>query len=129
MISTHDPMEHLALYSPLGLEEFCHRLQMALDFPVFTFDVENENQWGEAEKEGLRINVSRPFEPGTLQSWDESVADGCNFGIILIKTGLEAKEIEAIGTLLAQEFHTSVFYHRSYIAPGKNIVRNKEFRG
>jgi len=96
--------------------------------PNFTFDYENDTKWGESKKDDLIINVSRPFEIGTLQDWDNTIPDGCNFGISITKSKIELSEIEEIGKLIADEFDTSVHYHRTWLAPGKNINRKIEIK-
>ena len=76
-------MEHLAVDCPLSLQEFCSAMQQRLNLSKFEFDFENETEWGLVESEGIEYNVSRPYERGTLQEWDETVPAGCNFGISL----------------------------------------------
>ncbi|WP_431166963.1 hypothetical protein [Tenacibaculum halocynthiae] len=49
------------------MEDFCSKLKIILDLSDFKFDYENETEWGVSQKDGLTINVSRPFEIGTLQ--------------------------------------------------------------
>jgi hypothetical protein len=67
-------MEFLALDSPLSLEEFCHIFRRLFGLPEFKYDCENETEWGLVEHEGIEYNVSRPYERGTLEDWDGSVA-------------------------------------------------------
>ncbi len=82
-------MEHLAIHSQLDLTDFCRKLSILLNLPDFRFDSENETEWGEAKNEYLIINVSRPYEKGTLQEWDNTVPAGCNFGISITKKSIE----------------------------------------
>ncbi len=77
-------IEHLATKADLSLEEFCERLGAGLKLPEFEYDAENETQWGLAQIGALEINVSRPYTAGTLQSWDSSTPDGCNYAVSLI---------------------------------------------
>jgi len=121
-------MEHLSLYSDLNLKDFCSRLTFLFGMPEFVLDCENETEWGESKKNDLVINVSRPFEIGTLQEWDDTVPDGCNFGISIIKPKIKLNEIEKIGKLIADEFKETVYYHRTWIKPGKNIRREIEIK-
>ncbi len=96
--------------------------------PDFVFDYENETEWGESQKVNLTINVSRPFEIGTLQEWDDTVPDKCNFGISITKENIDLNEIRRIGQLIADEFGSTVYYHRTWIEPGKNIKREIEIK-
>src|SRR5688572_26529512 len=75
--------EHLALRSDLGLTEACLLLARELSRPPFHFDSKNETEWGWAEVDGVEINVSRPYDEGKLQEWDDTVPPDCNFGVIL----------------------------------------------
>lgn len=119
-------MEHLAINSNLSLLDFCKRLSALLDLPSFEFDSENETEWGKSEKGDLIINVSRPYQKGTLQEWDDTVPEGCNFGISVIKQNIDVAEIKRFSKLIADEFKSSVYYHRTWLEPGKNIKRNIE---
>ena len=121
-------MEHLATYSTSNLKDFCSRLKIILDIPDFVYDYENETEWGESKKGNLTINVSKPFEIGTLQEWDDTVPDKCNFGISMTKENIDLNEIRRIGQLIADEFRTSVYYHRTWIELGKNIKREIEIK-
>ncbi|KXX66691.1 hypothetical protein [Flammeovirga sp. SJP92] len=122
-------MEHLALYSELNLSDFCNKISDLFVLPKFVLDSENETEWGESKKGDLQINVSRPFEIGTLQEWDDTVPEGCNFGIIITKPNIKQKEVEKIGELITNEFKTSVFHHRTWLGPGQNIRREIEIKG
>ena len=82
-------MEHLAIYSPLNLKGFCNKLKIILNMPDFEFDYENETEWGESQKNNLTINVSRPYEIGKLQEWDDTVPRECNFEISITKENIE----------------------------------------
>ena len=121
-------MEHLAIHSQLNLTDFCRKLSILLNLPDFQFDSENETEWGEAKSEYLIINVSRPYEKGTLQEWDDTVPAGCNFGISITKKSIELNEIIRIGKLIANEFKSSVYYHRTWVEPGNNIKREIEIK-
>lgn len=121
-------MEHLAIHSALNLKDFCNKLAGILGTPDFEFDCENETAWGESRKGNLTINVSRPFEVGTLQKWDNTVPDTCNFGIALTKENIDLCEVKRIGLLIADGFGSTVFYHRTWIKAGKNIKREIEIK-
>src|SRR5688572_16417248 len=77
-------MEGLAFYSDLGLVEACERLARGAGLSPVDFDAENETQWGLVEVDGVEVNVSRPYQPGTLEDSDDTTPPGCNFGVILI---------------------------------------------
>jgi hypothetical protein len=129
--------EHLAIDSQLSLQEFCSAIQQRLGLPDFEFDYENETEWGLVEYEGIEYNVSRPYEPGTLQGWDETVAAGCNFKVTLT-VGKErpsdqdiewssAELVPSIGQVLAELFDTPVYHHRTWLGAGKNLTQKKAF--
>ncbi len=121
-------MEHLALHSDLELEQFCECLESIFSLPKFQYDSENETEWGQSYKGELSINVSRPFKEGTLTEWDNTVPQGCNFGITLNKHGIQLEEILEIGQLIANKFRETVFYHRTWEGPEKNIKREFEIK-
>jgi len=83
---------------------------------------------GSLKKDNLTINVSRPFEIGTLQKWDDTVPDNCNFGISITKKKVQLNEVKEIGQLIANEFKATVHYHRTWVKPGKNIKREIEIK-
>lgn len=123
-------MEHLAVKSNLSLIEFCEKFISILGLPKMKFDAENETEWASVEVEGIEYNVSRPYEKGTLQQWDDSVPSDCNFGISLIFKSKETKQIESnrfakqVSKLLAEGMKTDIYFHRTWLGPGKNEVRN-----
>jgi hypothetical protein len=131
-------MEHLALACELDLQEFCKRLQTALNLPKFSFDGENLTEWGLVEVGYLEYNVSRPYDSGTLQNWDTTVPPGCNFGIslILYREHPHAGDQEwsfnnlavPIGQKIADEFRVEVYYHRTWPGVGHNTERNVTFQ-
>ncbi|MEK3917713.1 hypothetical protein [Paenibacillus sp. FSL H7-0331] len=77
--------EHITFKSNLSLEEFTERLsEQVFLTQKFQYDYENENNWSRAfDEDHIEINISKPFEEGTLQEWDSTVPEGCNFGIAL----------------------------------------------
>lgn len=75
--------EHFAFWSPLSLTQLCRLVGERLQLPEFTFDFENETEWGIASRDGLEYNMSSPYEDGTLQKWDSSVPAGCNIGLMV----------------------------------------------
>lgn len=130
--------EHLALKSPATLGEFCNRFRELFNLPEFYFDCENETEWGAVEVDNIEYNVSRPYEVGTLQEWDDTVPFGCSFGVTLIFfcEHLNGKDhdwavtnvVSPIAQLIANQFATPVHYHRTWFKPGKNIKRTQVFR-
>jgi hypothetical protein len=130
-------MEHLAAKSPLSLHEFCELVQRLFGLPDFVYDFENETEWGAAESDGVGYNVSRPFEPGTLQEWDSSVPAGCNFGLTLevfrdgpraAGAGRTSEElVRQIGQSLADGLGSRVYHHRTWVGAGQNVTRGHVF--
>lgn len=100
------------------------------------FDAENETEWGGAEQEEVEYNVSRPFETETLREWDNTVPPGCNFGISLallrphkLPTHEWALEhlVTPVARTVANEFSTTVYFHRTWFGPGQNVARQDCF--
>ena len=129
-------MEHLSLHSPLSIQDFCARFSSVFHLPEFHFDAENETEWGTVEFEHVEFNVSKPYEADTLRGWDSTVPFGCNFGISLIllrshKSPTHEWALEQLETpvarALANEFSTTVYFHRTWLAPGQNIARHAQF--
>lgn len=123
-------MEHLAVQSSLSLSELCSAVQEALDLPGFELDRENETEWGTSIKDGVKYNISRPYRSGTLRTWDSSVPVGFNIGLslafsdaALIAHPTSQQLVFATARKLAIVLGV-VVYHRTWLAPGQNIVRN-----
>ena len=129
--------EHLALHSMLALHPFCERVRQVLCLPAFLFDCENMTEWGSVEVDGIEYNVSRPYEVGTLQKWDDTVPPECNFGISLIvcrdheladsQDSIYSCLVKPVGERLANEFAVPVHYHRTWYGPGNNVARSERF--
>src|SRR5512138_921385 len=125
--------EHLAVECELNLQDFCTRLQTALGLPEFNFDGENLTEWGSVEVGYVEYNVSRPYDPGMLQKWDQTLPPGCNFGISLIvyrehpRAGDQQwsfnKLVTPIGQIIADEFDIDVHYHRTGLGAGQNVEK------
>ncbi|MCL4301448.1 MAG: hypothetical protein KJ077_37455 [Anaerolineae bacterium] len=116
-------LDYLAVEVDLGLEEFCDKLRQGLGLPEFVYDGENETEWGEAHLGHISFNVSRPYEEGKLQEWDQTVPLGCNFGIsITISNEAPWKWdiawsyntlIPKCAQIIANVIGSNVFYHRT----------------
>ena len=127
-------MEHMAIKSPLSLNAFCDVARRALGLPEFEYDAENETEWCISIKEGVMYNISRPYKAETLCSWDPTVPEGCNFGLILIfpkaftaPSEASAALVEHVGRTLASAFGTAVYYHRTWLGVDNNLPRNTTF--
>jgi len=95
-------MEHMAVRTDLPLREICSRLERALSTSPFVFDGENETEWGIARLGEIEINVSRPYEKGTLKKWDDSVPDGFDVGVsICIPANAAVPAIDPIARAIA----------------------------
>jgi hypothetical protein len=79
--------EHLSFKSDLTLMEFTEHFMKLVEINEFKTDYENENNWSWAyDEDHIEINISKPFEEGTLQEWDDTVPQGCNFGVSLLSS-------------------------------------------
>lgn len=131
-------IEHLAVAARFSLRDFCARFRLALSLPAFAFDCENDTEWGCVRVDGIEYNVSRPYETGTLQSWDETVPDGCDFGISLCvlrghpqaedDVWIDTHLVVRAGEALARELKMEVFRHRTWLGVGNNVQRKRVFR-
>ncbi|MBL7998108.1 MAG: hypothetical protein JNL32_05665 [Candidatus Kapabacteria bacterium] len=129
--------EHLSLYSPLELGDFCAKFKTSLGLPEMHLEAENETEWGLIEFENIEYNVSRPYEKGTLQEWDDSTPPDCNFGIVLSihKNHPSANDtkwindnlVAVVANRLASTFETTVYYHRTWFGIDKNDIKNITF--
>ena len=129
-------MEHLTVYSALSLRDFCARFRAVLHLPEIHFDAENETEWGLTELNDIEYNVSRPYAAATLREWDDTVPLGCNFGIALCLLRSHQQPthewafehlVTPVARCLANEFSTTVHYHRTWLGPGQNIAQNAQF--
>lgn len=116
--------EHICLKSDLDLKVFGEKFVELLSLPSMEYDFENETEWLTIDFEKFGYNISKPYEDGTLQEWDDTVPEGCNFGIVLSirKDHPSAhdelwinKMITEICEQLAEAFNTNVYYHRTCI--------------
>ena len=130
--------EHIALKSSLDLLTFGEKFQKALTLPAMEHDYENETEWLDIEYNGINYNISRPYKEGTLQDWDDTTPEGCNFGIVLSihkdnphvldNTWVDNIVANVCGQL-ANTFNTIVYHHRTFTfgkdkSERKNIVFN-----
>ena len=131
-------LEHITLESKLNLIAFGEKFQKVLTLPVMKHDYENETEWIEIDHDEINYNVSRPYEKGTLQEWDDTTPEGCNFGIVLSIHKYHSNVLDNVWVdamvanvckKLAVTFNTSVYHHRSFtfgkdISEKKNIIFN-----
>src|SRR5689334_16242943 len=130
-------IEHLALYSNRTLEDFCKEFRMILNLPEMIYDYENETEWMETDVDNIHYNVSRPYEEGTLQEWDNSVPQGCNIGVSIgiydehhhakNPEWLYENIVRALAIKISAHFKTEVFYHSSWLGPGRYEVSHEIF--
>ncbi len=128
-------MESLCVRSALSLHDFCYKLSKGLDLPNFEYDAENESEWGWVEIDNIEINVSLPYELGKLQEWDESTPEDCKFGILLIVSDSASlawnltwsleEFVPEFAQSIANVIGSDVYHHRTWLAPGENIQRNR----
>ncbi|MET3193773.1 hypothetical protein [Bacillus sp. OAE603] len=123
-------MEHIAFYSPLSLEEFGNKLQNLLPLDFIKNDFENETEWLIYHyNNSYEVNITRPYEEGTLQEWDDTVPPKCNFGFTII--GINENSIcncEFVLDIILPMFINAIekiingkaYYHRGIIM-NKNI--------
>jgi len=98
---------------------------------------DNETEWGIAETQDTQYNISRPYEVGSLQEWDDTVPDGCNFGIslILFRSHPNAHDhdwavnhlVTPVAQKIANEFNIPVHYRRTWLGVGNNVPRDTTF--
>lgn len=102
------------------------------------YDYENETEWLTVDADRLNYNISRPYEEGTLQEWDDTTPEGCNFGIVLsihkdhpsvLDNIWVDKTVADICERLSKTFNTPVYHHRTFTfgvdkSERKNVVFN-----
>lgn len=130
-------MEHLAVETPISLEEFCNLMRRELALPEFKFDSEDETEWCCVEHRGIEFNISRPYSPGTLQDWDDSVPPNANFGVSLMVstdcprsqdlTWASAELVPEVARRLAQSLGRTVHHHRTWLGVGENLYPSQTF--
>lgn len=131
-------MEHLAFELESSLTDCTDSVGRALDVPNWSGEFENETEWSCAQVDGLELNLSRPYETGVLESWDETVPSGCNFGFSIqvseehpLAKNPERFALETVPALaqrLADRLGVAIHYHRSWRRGGENIRRSTSFR-
>jgi hypothetical protein len=77
-------VEALACATDLALDDVVSSLGEHVPFDSFDFDAENETEWASAELDWGQLNISRPYETGTLYEWDESTPEGATVAILLM---------------------------------------------
>jgi hypothetical protein len=131
-------LEHISLRSDLDLQIFGEIFQKALTLPAMAHDYENETEWLDVDYNWINYNISKPYEEGTLQEWDDTVPERCNFGIVLcihkdhpyvLNNIWVDNMVAGVCRQLAKAFDTSVYHHRTITfgidkSVKKNIVFN-----
>jgi hypothetical protein len=131
-------LEHICLKSELDLKTFGAKFITALSLPTMEYDFENETEWLTVDVGEFNYNISRPYEEGTLQEWDDTTPQGCNFGIVLsihkdnplvLDNAWVDKTVADICGQLARTFNTIVYHHRTFTfgvdkSERKNIIFN-----
>lgn len=135
-IQTIKRLEHITLQSDLDLKTFGDKFQRTLMLPLMDYDHENGTEWLGIDHDGINYNVSRPYEEGTLQEWDDTTPEGCNFGIVLgihndhphvLDDTWVDNTVATICRQLAVTFQTTVYHHRTFtfgidVSESKNVV-------
>jgi hypothetical protein len=124
-------LEHLALQSPLSLQQVCAAIGAALRLPAMHFDCENETEWGLCEMDGIEYSVSRPYRSQTLREWDATVPPGCNVGISLMISKQHPRAddgawineslVPSVCARIAEALGCVVHHHRSGV-PGRVLA-------
>lgn len=131
-------LEHICLKSDLDLHTFGEEFVAALSLPTMEYDFENATEWLTIDVDQLNYNISKPYEEGTLQEWDDATPEGCNFGIVLSihKDNPWVLDNESVDVMvagicqqLARTFKTIVYHHRTFTfgadkSERKNIIFN-----
>ena len=137
-IQTTKRLEHITLKSDLDLLTFGKKFQTALTLPTMEHDYENETEWLDIGHNEINYNISRPYKEGTLQEWDDTTPEGCNFGIVLgihknhphvLDNSWVDNMVGNVCRQLARAFNTTVYHHRTFTfgtdkSVRKNIVFN-----
>lgn len=130
-------MEHLAVWCPWSLQQFCDAMRQEFGLDPFDFDFENETEWGTVVCDGIEYNVSRPYDAGMLREWDDTVPNGCNFGVTLIILQGDPSTRDAnrpfvelvpyVGQRLSNLLGRRVYHHRTWLGASNNVPRHQVF--
>ena len=130
-------LEHICLTSDLDLQAFGEKFVTALSLPTMEYDFENETEWLTIDYAGINYNISRPYEKGTLQEWDDTTPEGCNIAIVLsihkdhpsvLDNEWVDKIVANVCRQLATIFNTTVYHHRTFtFGVGKSESKNIAF--
>jgi hypothetical protein len=131
-------LEHITLKYPVDLLTFGAKFQKTFALPPMKHDFENESEWLEVDLDGINYNVSKPYQEGTLQEWDDTTPEGCNLGIVLsihkdhpfVHDNMWVDNMVAnVCGQIAKVFDTVVYHHRTFTfgidkSERKNVVFN-----
>lgn len=130
-IDTISKIEHFSTFLNISLKEFCEDFKRVLELPEMTFNTENETEWAEVSFKGINYNISKPFEIGILNKWDENVPKDHNFGIVLSidksNSEFHKTELEAFGNLLSSTFNVDILHYRTWFSTGFNTEKVQIF--
>ncbi|MFC8683550.1 hypothetical protein [Brevibacillus porteri] len=77
--------EHISFYSNMDLTTLSNALERVLLLKPFEYDWENDNRWSWTfDQDHIQINISWPYLSESLQEWNNTVPDGCNYNLVLI---------------------------------------------
>lgn len=116
-------LEYICLKSNLDLQTFGEKFETAFSLPKMEYDFENETEWLAIDLGELNYNISRPYEAGALQEWDDTTPEGCNFGIVLniyknnplvFDNAWFDKTVADFCGQLARTFNTIVYHYRTF---------------
>ena len=130
-IDTISKIEHFSAFIDLNLKEVCDNFRLVLELPEMTFNSEKETEWAEVNFEGINYNISKPYEIGTLNKWDDQVPKEHNFGIVLTinKTNINFNkaELEKMGYLLSNSLNANLLHYRTWFSSGFNTEKVQIF--
>ncbi|MEM7010603.1 MAG: hypothetical protein AAF585_03875 [Verrucomicrobiota bacterium] len=80
---TNNPVRYFAAKSDADLREVCSTVGMEYGLPQFTFDVEDDWEYGFSEGAEIAVNVTKTQRLDSISTWMDNAPKDVNFQIIL----------------------------------------------
>jgi hypothetical protein len=79
----NEPARCFAAKSDADLRTVCEIVRMEYGLPEFTFDVEDDSEYGFTEGVEIAVNVTKTQRLDSISTWMENAPKNVNFQIIL----------------------------------------------
>jgi hypothetical protein len=82
----NDPVRYFAAASGADLREVCSTVRMEYGLPEFTFDIEDDWEYGFSEGAEITVNVTKTQRLDSISTWMNNASENVNFQIVLYGT-------------------------------------------